>query len=290
MIRPFACPQRSAVLPGGLPLAAAEMIAAGLLISPAVAASAAPAAGGAREVCPHRKGEQEHERGYVLIYDGHAWSEPLRVEGQLELTSVSCPSASFGAPVGDASTGVETFAGYTLTCNGRSWRRPALRVKGSIERDQRAFELELVSCASPSFCVITNQAGEVLIYNGSSWSELVARDSKGRLTSLACPSPSLCVAVGTVYRPEGVYREGEVPGEAFAMSFDGSSWSAPKTLELAGIPTVYGRVGRSGAFSARAAIPARAHPGAYTISGRRGGGNLGVFARLRVLLRKREIR
>jgi hypothetical protein len=192
------------------------------------------AVGGELEPLGQGPDPKEYERGYALAYDGSSWSSPVRVQGQLQLASVSCPSPSFCAAVGDRSTGLGSFAGYTLTYNGRSWSAPALRVEGSIERGERAAELESVSCASASFCVVTNNAGQVLLYNGSSWSEPVASDAKGRLVSLACPAVSFCVAIADVYRPEGEYKEGDEFEEAFAMTFNGSSWSAPSTLDVAG--------------------------------------------------------
>ncbi len=52
---------------------------------------------------------------------------------------------------------------------------------------------------------------------------------------------------------------------------------------FAGVPAVSAPVRAHGAYSVRTRVPAGRRPGAYTISGRCGGGNLGVQARLRVL-------
>lgn len=52
---------------------------------------------------------------------------------------------------------------------------------------------------------------------------------------------------------------------------------------FAGVPAVSAPVRAHGAYSVRIRIPAARRPGVYTITGRCGGGNLGVRARLRVL-------
>ena len=52
--------------------------------------------------------------------------------------------------------------------------------------------------------------------------------------------------------------------------------------QFAGVPAISAPVGSHGAYSVRTRIPAARPPGLYTISGRCGGGNLGVQARLRV--------
>ena len=53
--------------------------------------------------------------------------------------------------------------------------------------------------------------------------------------------------------------------------------------QFAGVPAISAPVRAHGAYSVRTRIPARRSPGVYSISGRCGGGNLGVQARLRVL-------
>jgi threonine dehydrogenase-like Zn-dependent dehydrogenase len=53
--------------------------------------------------------------------------------------------------------------------------------------------------------------------------------------------------------------------------------------EFAGVPAVSATVGTGGNYSVRTRIPSRRSPGRYGITGRCGGGNLGVSATLRVL-------
>ena len=52
---------------------------------------------------------------------------------------------------------------------------------------------------------------------------------------------------------------------------------------FAGVPAIYATTHRRGAFSTTTTIPKKRKPGTYTITGRCGGGNLGVIATLKVL-------
>jgi hypothetical protein len=52
--------------------------------------------------------------------------------------------------------------------------------------------------------------------------------------------------------------------------------------EFAGVPAISAVVGRHHRYSKRTTIPAQRRPGRYRITGRCGGGNLGVIAHLRV--------
>lgn len=106
---------------------------------------------------------------------------------------------------------------------------------------------------------------------------------------LAAALPATAVAAPSIHvRPAAVY-----PGEVVRVS--GSAAGCPSgdqvTLlsrafsprhEFAGVPAVFASVRADGGFSKRTRIPARRHPGRYRVSGRCGGGNLGVTARLRV--------
>ena len=61
-----------------------------------------------------------------------------------------------------------------------------------------------------------------------------------------------------------------------------SSHAFTAAQTFAGIPAVFARVGSAGRFSATARIPATRRPGAYVLTARCGGGNLGVSARLTI--------
>jgi hypothetical protein len=57
----------------------------------------------------------------------------------------------------------------------------------------------------------------------------------------------------------------------------------PHTHEFAGVPAVFAAQKPNGHYSIRVRIPASRAPGRYTITGRCGGGNLGVTRKLKVL-------
>ncbi|MGA2806015.1 MAG: hypothetical protein ABSF89_16775 [Acidimicrobiales bacterium] len=81
--------------------------------------------------------------GHAFTYNGSSWSAPVAVDKVTSLVSVSCPTTSFCAAVGDD--------GSAFTYNGSSWTT----FSGV---DTNPFEG--VSCASSSFCVaVDNSAG-----------------------------------------------------------------------------------------------------------------------------------
>ncbi|HUB98583.1 MAG TPA: hypothetical protein VMS11_02045 [Solirubrobacterales bacterium] len=73
-----------------------------------------------------------------------------------------------------------------------------------------------VSCASPTWCVAVNGAGEATTFNGSGWTGATVVDGVGGLTSVSCVSHSFCVAV-------------DLTGHA--ITFNGSKWSAPMQID-----------------------------------------------------------
>ena len=107
---------------------------------------------------------------------------------------------------------------------------------------------------------------------------------------------SLLIAAGTALaaapdidvRPAGAYR-----GELVRVSGNAGNCMPGNTVtlisaafggtqEFAGVPAISTVVRSGGSFSARTRIPRGRAPGRYTVSGRCGGGNLGVTARLRI--------
>lgn len=84
-----------------------------------------------------------------------------------------------------------------------------------------------LSCASPHFCVVVggNVPGDAMAstYNGHTWSTpapVVKRRGYTRLTSVSCPTPRFCAAVGTWSWPT---RE-------FAVTLEAGRWSSPAPL------------------------------------------------------------
>ncbi len=96
----------------------------------------------------------------------------------------------------------------------------------SPQFEEQSSNLTHVSCASSSFCVAVDSAGNAFVYNGSSWSapDAIAPGNRAcgpktcsqYLDSVSCPSSSFCVAVST---------------EGNAFTYNGSSWSAPEAID-----------------------------------------------------------
>jgi hypothetical protein len=77
-------------------------------------------------------------------------------------------------------------------------------------------QLNSVSCPTASFCAAVDESGYVLTYNGSSWSSPDKIDSQDWLNSVSCPTASFCAAV-------------DLNGNAF--TYNGSSWSSPDSID-----------------------------------------------------------
>ena len=104
---------------------------------------------------------------------------------------------------------------------------------------------------------------------------------------LAAPAvaaaPTIQVSPGTVHRGHLVRVHGVVPGCPRGDEVTLISRAFSHRHDFAGLPAVFARVGARQRYSVRTRIPAHRKAGRYTISGRCGGGNLGVTASLRVL-------
>jgi hypothetical protein len=102
-------------------------------------------------------------------------------------------------------------------------------------------------------------------------------------TPAAAGSPTIKVDPNPVRRGDVVRVHGAVPGCARGNRVVLISRAFSRRHEFAGVPAVFARVRARRRYSVRTRIPAGRRPGRYRISGRCGGGNLGVSVRLRVL-------
>jgi hypothetical protein len=105
--------------------------------------------------------------------------------------------------------------------------------------------------------------------------------------ALAAPAvaarPTIAVDPNSVHRGQFVRVHGIVPGCPRGDQVTLLSRAFSHAHEFAGIPAVFAHVGRHHRYFIRTRIPAGRRLGRYRVSGRCGGGNLGVSARLRVL-------
>jgi hypothetical protein len=93
--------------------------------------------------------------------------------------------------------------------------------------------------------------------------------------------PTIHVTPSRVRRGGVVRVHGGVFGCSGSVTLLSEAFS--RRREFAGVPAVFAPIRAHGAYSVRTRIPAARRSGVYKISGRCGGGNLGVQARLRVL-------
>jgi hypothetical protein len=94
--------------------------------------------------------------------------------------------------------------------------------------------------------------------------------------------PTIKVDPTSVRRGYVVRVFGVVPGCAVGNQVTLLSRAFSHRHEFAGVPAIFAEVGTGHKYSKRTRIPARRRPGRYAITGRCGGGNLGVTAHLRV--------
>ena len=101
--------------------------------------------------------------------------------------------------------------------------------------------------------------------------------------AIAAGGPTIKVSPGSVRVGQIVRVYGVVPGCASGNEVTLISAAFSHAHDFAGLPAVFARVGAHSAYSVRTRIPVARRPGVYRITGRCGGGNLGVAASLRLL-------
>ena len=98
----------------------------------------------------------------------------------------------------------------------------------------------------------------------------------------ASPPTSLVVVPGTVTRGHTLTIRGRVGSCSVADTVTLISRAFVHTHDFAGLPAVFANVRPGGKFQTETRIPATKAPGSYRVTGRCGGGNLGVSATVRV--------
>jgi hypothetical protein len=182
--------------------------------------------------------------GNAFVYDGSGFTPFSGMDGSVQLVSVSCATSSTCVAV-DAdgnslrySSGSWSGAGFVDYQALSSLSCPASTTFCvAVDGDGRAItstdggitwgtpttvsfvpsELNSVSCVSSIFCMAVDDQGDVVAYDGSSWSA-PARIDGNTLTSVSCASANLCVAV-------------DIAGNE--TTFDGTSWSGLNDIDTA---------------------------------------------------------
>ncbi len=174
----------------------------------------------------------------VATFDGSAWAAPTTVAGAQGFTAIDCTGPTFCITVdGEGNSFVYDGSGWSgnvgawgaanqISCvspqfcvaaeggpsvwNGSTWSQP--------NDDDAAGQLNSVSCATSAFCVLVDTSGNVITWNGQSFSPPTAivseppqtGENASGLTGVSCPTVVFCRAVDSL-------------GRVFA--FDGTSWS-----------------------------------------------------------------
>jgi hypothetical protein len=96
----------------------------------------------------------------------------------------------------------------------------------------------------------------------------------------AAAAGSLTIRPPSVQRGHVVALKGSADGCPVGDTVTLLSKAFVHTHDFAGLPAVYAQVRRGGAFATSTRIPATKAPGRYTVTGRCGGGNLGLLKHL----------
>jgi hypothetical protein len=111
-------------------------------------------------------------------------------------------------------------------------------------------------------------------------SVLAATLSVGAVASAVAAGPTIKASPNPVQRGKLVRVYGVVTGCGGSVTLISKAF--PHTHDFAGLPAVFAPRKPDGSYSVRVRIPAKRKPGTYTITGRCGGGNLGVSRKLKV--------
>jgi hypothetical protein len=131
--------------------------------------------------------------GYAVIFDGTSWTAPEYVFAG---TSISCPSSSFCLATDNARTGV-------VTLDHGVWGAPTPVIADG--------SLRVVSCVSATECKAIDDSGDVINFDGVSWSTPIHIGSD--LYALSCGATKSCMVLDTVG----------------PLSFNGTSWTPTGT-------------------------------------------------------------
>ncbi|MGA2836771.1 MAG: hypothetical protein ABSF84_09265 [Acidimicrobiales bacterium] len=180
----------------------------------------------------------------VVAWNGQVWSVPSTLDGATGLEAVGCAPTGYCASV-DSEGNAFAFAGRSWQATSGDWGSVSsiscvsasfcMSVSGGISQWNGAqwsmpdpftgtSSFSGVSCASVTFCAAVDLGGEVLQWNGQSWSSAVrvetgqvsATSSGIALTGVSCPTATFCTAVdnsgGVLEWSNGTWTRFDVDG------------------------------------------------------------------------------
>jgi hypothetical protein len=162
--------------------------------------------------------------GLAEMWNGSSWSlqsmpSPAGATS-VQLTAVSCVSASFCEAVGSYPSSGANPSSLAEEWNGTAWTvQSTPNQTGSVPT-----QLDGVSCVSATFCQAVDFDGAMAeVWNGTSWSAESVPYPSGMtspgLESVSCPSLTFCEAVGLYLNPDV-----SDSGTLFAEVWNGTSW------------------------------------------------------------------
>jgi hypothetical protein len=165
------------------------------------------------------------------VWNGKTWTiktGPSPGGSNISLIGVSCVSAKYCVAVGFTIIGGHNNA-YSEVWNGKTWAiKPTPRRSGTTYSD-----LGSVSCRSATFCMavgdyqVNNSAKSMTLaeeWNGRTWAIKATPNPKDGVNgdgipSVACSSPSACIAVGYYGAPNNRV------GRSLVEAWNGHSWA-----------------------------------------------------------------
>lgn len=147
---------------------------------------------------------------YTSSWNGMSWTPLHRLNAGRSVfgvtVAISCAGPGTCLVLANGRTGLG-MASYAWEKN--KWSPP-------VELDVRTGRLSSISCRTAAFCKAVDWSGDVLTWNGRSWSDPSLIDPNGYLASVSCASVHACVAV-------------DWSGRAFL--WNGRTWSKPMAID-----------------------------------------------------------
>jgi len=143
--------------------------------------------------------------GHAITFNGTGWSAPAPT-GLDVVVAVDCVSGSFCMAIDAHRVAVWTGGGWTSHTLSNGFAGP---------------RFTSLACTSRTFCLVSDDGGNIYVYDGSSWSEAGSIDGSTAITSIACASSARCVALDQAGR---------------LLGFDGRTWSSPDYLDARNHP------------------------------------------------------
>jgi Ser-Thr-rich glycosyl-phosphatidyl-inositol-anchored membrane family len=198
----------------------------------------------------------------VESWSGSAWTistSPNRPSSTNSLAGVSCTSSSACTAVGASVNGASIAQTLIEGWNGSIWS-----ISSSLNPGVITNELNGVKCTSSTSCMAVgdyynaSNVDQTLVerWNGSAWAVVASPDQGTRqnyLDGIACPSATICVAVG-------FFRNASNVPQTLVESWNGSTWAIVASPNPNGSSTILSGVACPSSTSCTAV-------GAYTSGG-----------------------